>query len=264
MHTNPPRITETADVDGHRQTQYAAEAAPAGEVPRPIAIVAISAGVSDPSSTRLLTDRVLAQVLKDASEAGRQATATVIELTSLADELAKALVAGFPSPRLSDAIDRLARADAIVASTPVYKGGVSGLFKLFVDLLDNDLLVAKPTLLVATAGTSRHSMVADDHMRPLFAFFRTLTAPTSVFAAPEDWSDPALSRRIARASTELVGLVLSGAGTAIVDRAWSQYQHQFGGSAARAERSTSDIDFDSDLMRLATGGSLIPVDTVSK
>ncbi|MEV6654970.1 hypothetical protein [Streptomyces sp. NPDC051219] len=32
------------------------------------------------------------------------------------------------------------------------------------------------------------------------------------------------------------------------------YPHQFGSNATRAERSVEDVDFSTDLMRLATGG----------
>src|SRR5581483_2520896 len=99
------------------------------------------------------------------------------------------------TPRLRQAVDALVPADGIVASTPVYKAGPSGLFTSFFQVLDNDLLIGKPVVLAATAGTARHALVADDQMRPLFAYLRTLAVPTSVFAAPEDWSDPALAKR---------------------------------------------------------------------
>jgi FMN reductase len=179
----------------------------------------------------------------------------MVDLAPLATDIAKALTAGFPSEALREVIGDLATADAVIAATPVYKAGISGLFKAFVDILDNDLLVAKPVLLAGTAGTARHAMVVDDQMRPLFAFMRTLTIPTSVFAAPEDWADSALGRRIARASTELVRMILSGTGPAIAAEGWAGYQHEFGGNATRAEKETADVDFGSDLMRLATGGS---------
>ncbi len=225
--------------------------------PRPAAVrvLALSAGVSDPSSTRLLTERVLSRVAADLSESDVEVQTRIIDLAPLATDIAKALTAGFPSEALREVIGDLATADAVIAATPVYKAGISGLFKGFVDILDNDLLVAKPVLLAGTAGTARHAMVVDDQMRPLFAFMRTLTVPTSVFAAPEDWADPALGRRIARASTELVRIILSGTGAAIAAEGWAGYQHAFGGNATRSEKETADVDFGSDLMRLATGGS---------
>ncbi len=229
-----------------------------GARPAAMRVVGFSAGVSDPSSTRLLAERVLSRVAADLRASDVEVQTPIIDLAPLATDIANALTAGFPSAALREVIGQLAAADAVVAATPVYKAGISGLFKAFVDVLDNDLLVAKPVLLAGTAGTARHAMVVDDQMRPLFAFMRTLTTPTSVFAAPEDWADPALGRRIARASTELVRILLSGAGAAIAAEGWAAYQHEFGGNATRSAKETADVDFASDLMRLAAGGSFSP------
>ncbi|WP_182263140.1 CE1759 family FMN reductase [Rhodococcus sp. UFZ-B548] len=219
-----------------------------------VRLVVLSAGVSEPSSTRLLADRVAQKAMDLMREAGASVSGSVIELGPLAVEIAQAVVSGFPGERLQSAIERLAAADAVVASTPVYKAGISGVFKSFVDVLDNDLLIAKPVILAATAGTARHAMVVDDQLRPLFAFLRALPVPTSLFAAPEDWSSSALGERIERAARELSTLVLSEVGRSIADSAWTGYQHQFAGYATRAERGTSDVDYTTDLMRLAAGG----------
>ena len=88
------------------------------------------------------------------------------------------------------AITTLAQADGIIIATPVYKAGLSGVLKSFMDVLDNDLIIAKPVVLAATAGTPRHAMVVEDQLRPLLAFFRALPAPTSVFAGPDDGGLP--------------------------------------------------------------------------
>jgi FMN reductase len=224
----------------------------------PFNLVVVSAGVSDPSSTRLLADRITQKSLDVLREAGTPASASVIELGPLAVDIARATVSGFPGEQLQAAIARLAAADAVIASTPVYKAGVSGLFKSFVDALDDDLLVAKPVLLAATAGSSRHALVIDAQMRPLFAYLRALTLPTSVFAAPEDWATAELGRRIERAATELAVILHAGVGHQIADRAWPSYQHQFAGNSTRAARTTADVDFDSPLMRLAAGGTAAP------
>jgi FMN reductase len=157
-----------------------------GPRPTTVRVLALNAGVSDPSSTRLLTERVLSRIAADLGASDVGAETRMVDLAPLATDIAKALTTGFPSESLRAVIEDLATADAVVAATPVYKAGISGLFKAFVDILDNDLLVAKPVLLAATAGTARHAMVVDEQMRPLFAFMRTLTIPTSVFAAPED------------------------------------------------------------------------------
>jgi FMN reductase len=220
----------------------------------PKRLVVISAGTGNPSSTRQLTDRIAQKSLDLLEHAGIAATASVIELGPVAADTARAAVAGFPAEALQAAIDRLARADAIIAATPVYKAGISGLFKTFLDVLDNDLIVAKPVLLAATGGTPRHALVIDDQLRPLFAYMRALTLPTSVYAAPEDWGTTDLGKRIDRAATELAVMVRAGVEQQIADRAWSSYRHGFAGNATRAERTAADVDFDTPLMRLAAGG----------
>ena len=222
----------------------------------PVRLVVVNAGVSDPSSTRMLVDRIAQKSLDRLSAAGVTVTLSIIDLAPLAVDIAKAIVAGFPGEKVQSAIETLANADAIIAATPIYKAGMSGLFKSFIDLLDNDLIIAKPVVLAATAGTARHAMVADEQMRPLFAFLRALPVPTSIFAAPEDWSSPERSARIDRAANELTQLVLSGVGRSITNAGWEGYQHQFGGNASKAEHQAQDINFDSDLMHLAAGGSL--------
>jgi FMN reductase len=225
----------------------------------PKRIVVVSAGTGNPSSTRRLADRIAQKSLEALERAGAApATASVVELGPLAVDTARAAVAGFPGPEVQAAVDRLAAADAIIAATPVYKAGISGLFKSFVDVLDDDLIVAKPVLLAATGGTPRHALVIDDQMRPLFGYLRALTLPTSVYAAPQDWGTTELGTRIERAATELAVMVRAGVEQRVADDAWSSYQHQFAGNASRAERTAGDVDFDSPLMRLAAGGRHAP------
>jgi FMN reductase len=215
-------------------------------------LVVVSAGTSDPSTTRLLADRLAARVITLAEERGPAVTVDVISLRELATDITTALTSGLITSRLQQAIDVLIDADGVIAATPVYKAGPSGLFTSFFQVLDNDLLIGVPVVLAATAGTARHALVADDQMRPMFAYLRALPAPTSVFAGPEDWSDPALNARVDRAARELVLLMESGFARAIRDESWGSYQHEFD-SAGSTETA---IDVDTDLMRLATGGSV--------
>ena len=214
-------------------------------------LAVVSAGTGDPSSTSMLAGRAADRAVELAASHGNTVTVTVTDLREIAADVTTALVSQLVTPKLQQAVETLGGADAIIASTPVYKAGASGLFTSFFDVLDNDLLIGKPVLLAATAGTARHALVADDQMRPLFAFLRTLTVPTSLFAAPEDWGDPGLNRRIARAARELVLLMESGFARQVKDQSWDSYQHEYG-SAGGTE---TGIDTGTDLMRLATGGS---------
>jgi FMN reductase len=214
-------------------------------------LVVISAGTSDPSSTQLLADRTAQRVAARAEGRGATVRTRTIELRALATDITTALTGQLVTPRLQQAVDALGAADGIIAAAPVYKAGPSGLFTSFIDVLDNDLLIGKPAVLAATAGTARHALVVDNQMRSLFAYLRTLPVPTSLFAAPEDWGDGSLNGRIDRAAFELVLLMESGFARLVREETWQSYQHEFG-SAGGTELG---VEWDSDLMRLATGGS---------
>ena len=138
----------------------------------PFKLVIVSAGTSDPSSTRLLADRISDRTCELAACHGQTVTSTVVELREIAADIASALVSQLTSPRLQTAIAALGEADGIIASTPVYKAGPSGLFTSFFDILDDDLIIARPVVLAATAGTARHGLVIDDQMRSMFAYLR--------------------------------------------------------------------------------------------
>lgn len=167
-------------------------------------ILAVTAGLSAPSSTRLLTDRI-ADAIRRTSGPG--AEVEVVELRPFAHALADHLVTGFATGELADLIERVRDADALVMVTPVFAASYSGLFKTFVDVLEPGLLEGKPVLVAATAGTARHSLVLDHALRPLFSYLRAVVVPSGVFAAVDDFGDTGLDERIDRAAGELVALV---------------------------------------------------------
>jgi FMN reductase len=170
-------------------------------------IAVISAGLSTPSSTRLLADRLAAATVAALGERDVEARVQVVELREHARALADRLVTGFADDTLQDALYTVAGADGIIAVTPVFTASYSGLFKTFVDVLEPDSLDGRPVLVAATAGTARHSLVLDHALRPLFTYLRTVVAPTGVFAAADDWGSTGLAERITRAAGELADLV---------------------------------------------------------
>lgn len=174
-------------------------------------IVVIAAGLSVPSSTRLLADTLGDAVERAVTARGEEVEIEYVELRPLAHALADHMLTGFPTGDLADAIDRVVHADALVVVTPVFAGSYSGLFKTFFDVLEVGALEGKPVLIGATAGTARHSLVLDHALRPLFAYLRALVVPTGVFAASEDFGGKALEgglrKRSERAATELAALL---------------------------------------------------------
>jgi FMN reductase len=175
-------------------------------------IAVVSAGLSDPSSTRLLAD-LLAKATVDALSATEAVEVETIELRPLAHALTDHLLTGFATGDLARALEAVTSADGVVAVTPVFSASYSGLFKTFFDVLEPGALDGTPVLVAATAGTARHSLVLEHALRPLFSYLHAVVVPTGVFAASEDWgaagADQALVGRVERAAGELAALVRS-------------------------------------------------------
>lgn len=190
-------------------------------------LAVVSAGLGQPSSTRLLADRLTAAAERELAARGVEVDTTVVEVRDHAHDLTNALLAGFPSPALREALDAVERADGVIAVSPIFSASYSGLFKTFFDLVEDGALAGTPVLLAATAGTARHSLALEHALRPLFSYLRALTVPTAVFAAAEDWGRGdwggsggvagGLSQRIDRAAGELADLLADRDVKAVTD-----------------------------------------------
>ncbi|MEW2357198.1 CE1759 family FMN reductase [Spirillospora sp. NPDC029432] len=166
-------------------------------------LAVVSAGLGQPSSTRLLADRLAA-----AATAALPAEVVAIELRDHAHDLASNLVTGFAPAALRRTIDAVTGADGLIAVTPIFNASYSGLFKTFFDVLDKEALEGKPVLIGATGGTARHSLALEHAVRPLFSYLRARTVPTAVYAATEDWADSGdLVGRVEQAAGELAAAV---------------------------------------------------------
>lgn len=212
-------------------------------------LVVVQAGTSEASATAMLSSQ-MARSVAEVAGAGNLDTVH-ISLRELAHDITNALVSQHKSESLKEAEEQIRTADGLIVATPVYKAGASGLFLSFFQVLDTDLLIGTPVVLAGTAGSARHSLVVDDQLRALFAYMRTYTTPTSVFATPDDFTDPALKRRSQRAARELLALVNADVQGQARTAGWGSYQHSYG-SAGETETS---IDLGTDLMSLATGGA---------
>jgi FMN reductase len=178
-------------------------------------LVVVSAGLSQPSSTRLLADRISVATDRHLRDAGIEPDIQVVELRDHAQDLTNHLLTGFPSPGLQAVIDTVLRADGLIAVTPIFSASYSGLFKVFFDVVERDAFGGKPVLIAATGGTARHSLALEHAIRPLFAYLYAAVVPTAVYAATEDWggggvaADGSLVARIDRAARELASAMVA-------------------------------------------------------
>ena len=223
-------------------------------------ILALTAGLSTPSSTRMLTDQLSRAAAAALGRTGAEVEVTTVELREHAHDITDALLTRFPGERLSMVIEQVRAADAVIAVTPVFNVGPSGLFTMFFDAVDIELWKGKPILLGATAGTARHSLAIDYAIRPMFGYLKAEIVPTSVFAASADFGadtdgqadEQPLAARVRRAAAELATMI--GAKTG------ERTQGAQGSAAAEVEtaetdapatRSTLDAEF-SDFVPMGT------------
>ncbi len=185
-------------------------------------LAVITAGLTQPSSTRLLADRLTEAVVRGLGigDNSEDVVVEVVEVRDVAHDLTNHVLTGFASPELQVRLDAITEADAVIVTTPVYAASYSGLFKMLVDVLPKDGLRDTPVLLGATGGTARHSLAIDHALRPLFAHLGALVAPVAVFAASEDWGNVeagGLGERIDRAGSAFARLVTGAAPPVRVD-----------------------------------------------
>src|SRR6478609_7762450 len=159
----------------------------------------VSGGLGEPSSTRLLADRITAAV--EAALAGRKltATASVIELRRLGRAIMDTMLTGFAPSDLESVFETVADADGVIAVTPAFNASFSGLFKSFFDVLPEETLSEMPVL--------------EHALRPMFSYLHAIVSPTGVYAATDDFgaqqSSVELSERIGKAAEDFARLLWS-------------------------------------------------------
>lgn len=139
----------------------------------------------------------------------------LLQLDSLRarDLPAQALLhADFSDITLQDALARVAAADIVVISTPIYKAAYSGLLKVFLDLLPQDGLRGKAVVVLATGGSSAHLLAVDYALKPVLSALGAREIVDTVYATDAQLprheahgytSTPDIDERLARAAGHL-------------------------------------------------------------
>ena len=84
-------------------------------------LTVVSAGLRDPSSTRLLADRIAVAAERELSLGGDEVQVRHVEVRRHAHQVADALLTGFPTGELATALADVAEADALVLVTPTFQ-----------------------------------------------------------------------------------------------------------------------------------------------
>jgi FMN reductase len=145
--------------------------------PNQVNIVAFSGNAHRPSRSRRLAELIAQRI-----QAHIDASLTQYDILDASPGLGAALTRAQLTPGPLKVIKAVEEADVLVVCTPVYKGSYTGLFKHFFDFVDMGALVGKPVVISATGGGSRHALVVEHQLRPLFGFFSALTIPTAIYA----------------------------------------------------------------------------------
>lgn len=150
-------------------------------------LAVVSGGLREPSSTRLLADRLGQAAQEELSQTGQEVTCSVVELRRIGRPIMDAMLTGFATAELEDVFEQVAAADGLIAVTPAFNASFSGLFKCFFDVLPELTLSDMPVLIAASGGTERHSLVLEHALRPMFSYLHAVVSPTGVYAATADF-----------------------------------------------------------------------------
>ncbi|RBL85779.1 FMN reductase (NADPH) [Streptomyces cavourensis] len=108
-------------------------------------------------------------LLRHAAQLLRARGLGIVEL-GLRDIPAEDLVEGHYTGAAANALRaRVATADAVLISTPVYKASFSGGLKAVLDLLDEKALAGKVVLPIATGGSPAHLLALEYGLKPVLS-----------------------------------------------------------------------------------------------
>ncbi|MCZ8516420.1 NAD(P)H-dependent oxidoreductase [Paenibacillus filicis] len=82
---------------------------------------------------------------------------------------------------------KIMEADAIVIGTPIFQASIPGTLKNIFDLLPVDALRDKVASMLVTAGSPKHYLVAEQHLKPILAFMKAQIVQSYVFIEEKDF-----------------------------------------------------------------------------
>ncbi|MDO5644509.1 MAG: NAD(P)H-dependent oxidoreductase [Dermabacter sp.] len=236
-----------------------------------IRVAVVQAGLSTPSTTSRLADTLQGALVHALEQAGHAAHVQRINLRDIAVGVTEATLSGIMPEAVEEALAHVQAAHILVAVTPTFNASYSGIFKSFFDLVEPRSLVGTTAILGATGGTSRHSLVIDMSMRPLFSYLRAMPVPTSIFASADDFAGTSsISARAAAIASEAVALAThastASTGTSPAGQAsGSGAAHGAGGSdGADGSDGVSPALLEEDPVLQSSVGEFVPFSRIAR
>ena len=168
-------------------------------------LLAILGSVTPPGRLLSATDWLLDSAL--ATHEGLDA-----ELINLANRRI-AFADGRPPEQYQDdtaaLINSVQTSDAVIITSPVYRGSITGALKNLLDHLPVESLAGKPAGIVAMGATDHHFLGVDWHLRDILAWFGAMVVPTSVYLTSADFVAGELSEGARQDLKQLADAVIS-------------------------------------------------------
>ena len=113
-----------------------------------------------------------------------------------------------PSEKFNHSVKQIMDSDLIIIATPTYRATYTGLLKVFFDLLPQDCLKGKTSMLIQTGGSPDHFLSIEMGLVPLVRSLGSNIISQTIYASPLDWDKSGeisieLSSKISSASIEI-------------------------------------------------------------
>ncbi|WP_020008087.1 NADPH-dependent FMN reductase [Salinicoccus albus] len=80
-------------------------------------------------------------------------------------------------------------ADIVIIGTPIFQASIPGTLKNLLDLLPQDGFRDKTVSMLATAGSSKHFMIPEQHLKPILGYMKAQIVQTYVYIEERNFAN---------------------------------------------------------------------------
>lgn len=135
------------------------------------------------------TSQMVYDVLHAAKLAKLDIEFELIDLKDYEIEFMRGFPLSYYNDDTQDVVNKILNADCLVIGTPVYQASISGSLKNLLDLLPEAAFKHKVVGFISTAGSDKHFLVAEYHLRPILQFLGATVPTKNVFVHDDCFDD---------------------------------------------------------------------------